>query len=578
VDCNDGVLCTDDTCNEGTDSCDNVANNANCDNATACDGVETCDATLDCQAGTAPDCGDTIDCTIDACAEDALQPEGYSCSNTEDNTACPQDQYCCADCPPDPGCIPVPQCDTDADCDDLDACNGVETCVDQGSSGKVCVFGSPVVCDDGVSCTTGACNPGDGSCTFTPQDSLCDNGLFCDGAETCDLTLGCQAGVTETCDDSIACTDDACIEGFGCFNSANNTLCDNGLTCDGAETCSVPDGGCIDGVTPDCDDGIACTADSCDEAVPGGCKNVADNTLCPCGEVCDPAADPVDGCSNTCVVSECEGTVYACGDCTDNDGDCAIDAGVDLECFGPCDDNEAGYKGLISGQNDNCDVDCYFDDNNGNGDDTCKWSFACDPLEPQTPPLSSCSYEDTDPADGWGDANVTGSPSQWTTCQELFENQTSECWNENLTDETNNVCGKYVPNGCDCFGCCEVQKNACQTDADCPGTGSPVCDTFTNQCVYTIYLGSQNGGNPNDPGSCNYDELENPANCHECTQVEACLNECESETCELCFGQTELPPECTEQSCDEGVQLCGQAGQDPCPVGATCLTGCCIFG
>ncbi|MCH8023454.1 MAG: DPP IV N-terminal domain-containing protein, partial [Candidatus Marinimicrobia bacterium] len=70
VNCGDGVGCTDDSCNEGTDSCDNVANNANCDDGLFCNGSETCSATLDCQAGTAVNCNDGIACTVDRCDDE----------------------------------------------------------------------------------------------------------------------------------------------------------------------------------------------------------------------------------------------------------------------------------------------------------------------------------------------------------------------------------------------------------------------------------------------------------------------------------------------------------------------------
>jgi hypothetical protein len=57
--CDDTISCTDDSCNEGTDSCDNVPNNGLCDNALWCDGVEICDAIADCQDGPDPACGVT---------------------------------------------------------------------------------------------------------------------------------------------------------------------------------------------------------------------------------------------------------------------------------------------------------------------------------------------------------------------------------------------------------------------------------------------------------------------------------------------------------------------------------------
>ena len=113
------------------------------------------------------------------------------------------------------------------------------------------------------------------------------------------------------------------------------------------------------------------------------------------------------------------------------------------------------------------------------------------------------------------------------------------------------VCGPLVPNGCDCFGCCEVFT---------PVGGS-----------VTVYLGSANAAGD---ATCTMDVLEDPALCAPCTQVQACLNDCSG--CELCFGMTELPPGCVVQECEGEQQACGQPGQDPCPVGSFCLTGCCV--
>ena len=89
----------------------------------------------------------------------------------------------------------VPSCEADPDCDDGLYCNGVEDCV----SGS-CVAGTPVSCDDGVACTDDACNEGTDSCDNTPNDAACDNGLFCDGAETCHASLDCQGGTAPDCE------------------------------------------------------------------------------------------------------------------------------------------------------------------------------------------------------------------------------------------------------------------------------------------------------------------------------------------------------------------------------------------
>jgi len=68
-DCSDGVSCTDDSCNEMTDSCDNVANDANCsDDGLFCNGTEFCDPTADCSS-TGDPCaaGEVCDESTDTC-------------------------------------------------------------------------------------------------------------------------------------------------------------------------------------------------------------------------------------------------------------------------------------------------------------------------------------------------------------------------------------------------------------------------------------------------------------------------------------------------------------------------------
>lgn len=45
---------------------------------------------------------------------------------------------------------------------------------------------------------------------------VCDDGNACNGAETCDPGLGCQAGTPLDCDDGNACTADSCDAVTGC--------------------------------------------------------------------------------------------------------------------------------------------------------------------------------------------------------------------------------------------------------------------------------------------------------------------------------------------------------------------------
>jgi hypothetical protein len=72
------------------------------------------------------------------------------------------------------------------------------------------------------------------------------------------------------CDDGVGCTVDACDALLGCSNTPDDSACNDGNVCNGEETCD-PDADCQDGEPLNCDDGNACTADSCDPET--GCAN-----------------------------------------------------------------------------------------------------------------------------------------------------------------------------------------------------------------------------------------------------------------------------------------------------------------
>ena len=133
------------------------------------------------------------------------------------------------------GPLVFPGCQDDADCSDGLFCNGVETCVDDA-----CLAGTPVDCDDGVACTADSCNEGTDSCDNVTNDAVCDDGAFCNGSETCSAVVGCEAGISVDCDDGVGCTDDSCNETTdSCDNDTNDGNCDNGVFCDGSETCDA---------------------------------------------------------------------------------------------------------------------------------------------------------------------------------------------------------------------------------------------------------------------------------------------------------------------------------------------------
>ncbi len=218
--------------------------------------------------------------------------------------------------------------------------------------------------------------------------------------------------------------------------------------------------------------------------------------------------------SHDCHVTACQGHVYLCGDCLDNDNDGKIDA-RDPDCLGPCQNNESGFNTDIpGGNNTSCTQECYFDQDTGAGNDDCHWDHRCDTLQPVE--QKACDY------------------------QKKCSNCDCVGWLASQSQQCLDVCGPLVPNGCDCFGCCELE----------PGSGE------------FRFIGSPD---------C---RLDNLAACSLCTPVPACQNDCKH--CEICLGKPTLPADCTNgQECPQGQQPCGQPKDLPCPLSTYCVTGCC---
>ncbi len=273
-----------------------------------------------------------------------------------------------------------------------------------------------------------------------------------------------------------------------------------------------------------CGDGVVDPGEECDDGADNGPEFdcLADCTANVCGdgfvgpqEGCDDGnTDPDDGCAADCTLENiepgvimCGNKIYECGDTLDNDMDGLVDL-EDPECISPCDDSEASFETDLPGQNNDCKGDCYFDQNSGGGDDQCEWDLKCDPENPGA--QIGCEYD-----------------PNFTMCD------------LEMPQECLDFCTPVVPNGCDCFGCCEIDGQF-------------------------VYLGG---------ADCSLDNLEG---CASCTFYENCNNTCEPENCELCFGQDpeDLPPECMGATCPEGVTSCETIAD--CDVGFFCQTGCCV--
>lgn len=242
---------------------------------------------------------------------------------------------------------------------------------------------------------------------------------------------------------------------------------------------------------------------------------------------------PKDDAQSSCTITYCRANIYSCGDCLDNDGDGLTDA-ADPECLGPCDNTEDSFYSGIAGQSSApCKLDCYFDLATGN--DGCHWSHKCDPLSvpPDYSPSgqSECAY---DPS--------AAVPETSATCAELASQQVPTCLN---------VCLPLAPNGCDCFGCCELPPGSAQF----------------------AWIGSTLNG----VGSCDSSHMDDPKACRPCTPVKSCFNDCGP--CEICVGRPQPSPSCsagTDSRCPAGMQPCGLPGDETCAAGAYCITGCCV--
>jgi hypothetical protein len=229
---------------------------------------------------------------------------------------------------------------------------------------------------------------------------------------------------------------------------------------------------------------------------------------------------------------DCGGSGCQCNNGIDDDGDGLID-GFDTECVSPYDNDEGTFATGIPG--DNSDPkwqDCFFDGNSGAGDDGCRYSTKC--LTGELPM--------TDP----------------------------DC---TVTQDCIDFCAPMTPNGCDCFGCCEV--------------------TDHEGVEHFVFV----------TGACSTDKLDDPKTCIPCTQSDQCGNECGE--CELCPGMTpqDLPASCTpppqddgaagaggtdgaggaagappdvpNYTCDNGMPVC--ALDIPCQDGQFCMNGCCMW-
>ncbi|MFT5352995.1 MAG: hypothetical protein ACI9KE_000192 [Polyangiales bacterium] len=203
-------------------------------------------------------------------------------------------------------------------CDDGNTAD-CDTCADN------CRAVTTAGCQVGPSCIAdGTPNPANSCQVCDPDNSrtgysdvmdgtLCDDGLFCSTADSC--TAGACAGGARSCADALSCTDDVCDEDAdSCRNPVSSGCVIDGMcvaagTPDPLNSCMACDpSASTSAYSPrmngtSCDDGAFCTtADSC---TAGRCAGVALDCGDGLGCTTDTCNELGDSCENTLQAGNC---------------------------------------------------------------------------------------------------------------------------------------------------------------------------------------------------------------------------------------------------------------------------------
>lgn len=179
-------------------------------------------------------------------------------------------------------------------------------------------------------------------CSGIPDNALCNDKNTCTTGDRClgGLCVGALAANGTPCTDGNQCTGpDVCNTG-SCVGApvVEGTVCTDGEPCTGPDTCRG--GACTRGPAVVCDDGRACTTDSCVMGV--GCRFDVTG-ICPVPDAAADGVPPVDGLGDAGLSDAVPG-VDGEGGMTDADGGSDAD-GADVPDSGP----DAADDGMADG-------------------------------------------------------------------------------------------------------------------------------------------------------------------------------------------------------------------------------------
>lgn len=330
--CDDANPCTTDTCDPKTGKCahTNVKDGEACASTDKCAKAALC-AAGQCKVATTLSCDDGDVCTKDTCDP---KTGGCTTSNAANGTACALADKCvttaaCTDgqcaavkkvaCPDSTKVCVDNVCDPKTGkCGEKTADNGAlctlaNKCVDKAACANgACEAQSTKVCDDGNVCTTNGCDSKTGSCV----SAHVGDGKVCSLADKCVKSSACKSGACAAkdsvpCNDSKPCTTDACDAKTGkCVFTQMKTgaACNDGSKC--TETAKCDAGECKMATQVVCKDGKVCTVDGCDAKT--GCTfvPVVGSLPCPVGESGSLCAKTALCKAGACVVE----TLKTCSD------------------------------------------------------------------------------------------------------------------------------------------------------------------------------------------------------------------------------------------------------------------------
>ncbi|HXC50953.1 MAG TPA: hypothetical protein VN634_08720 [Candidatus Limnocylindrales bacterium] len=461
--CDDGNVEDGDCC---ASDCTREADASPCSDGLLCDGDDSCSG------------GFCIVHTLDPCpGVDGDSNCSESCSDTVEG---------CESADPD-----ASPCDDGLFCDGLDRC-----------SGGVCAThnGDPCRGPDGDGDCAESCKESSDSCSgVDPNGTVCDDGLFCNGADQCQFgTCSVHAGNACTGPDGDSNCAESCSESRKSCSGPdpNGSACNDGLFCTGADTCSGGtcsmhagnackgsdgDSNCVEscneaakncaGSDPNgspCNDGLFCNgSDTCS----GGSCSVHSGNPCAgadgdgnCSESCNESADSCTAADAN--ASPCNDGLFCNGPDTCSGGSCSVHSG------NPC----AGADG-----DGNCSESCNESADNCGGPDpggsSCDDGLACNAAD-------SCSngfcttHAGTQCPGADGDSDCAESCSDTAAGCTSPDPPGSAC-------ETSNPCS--IDDHCDAAGVC-VEGTLVDCDDDDPCT-TDACIKAGPHCTHLAVPG-----------------------------------------------------------------------------------------